>query len=129
MEEFGKLDILVNNAGVLRAHWIVDYPEDEWDLVFRVNVKGTMLFSQAAAKQMVSMIWAGGYAEEKPGAVPYGGREAVLHTNPLALGFPAGDESPMIVDYATSAASGVKIEAGCGTDRSGPPEDRRSGGF
>jgi len=63
----------------------------------------------AAAKQMISMIWAGGYAEEKPGAVPYGGREAVLHTNPLALGFPAGDESPMIIDYATSAASGVKI--------------------
>jgi LDH2 family malate/lactate/ureidoglycolate dehydrogenase len=63
----------------------------------------------AAAKQMISMIWAGGYAEQMPGAVPYGGRKAVLHTNPLALGFPAGDESPMIIDYATSAASGVKI--------------------
>ncbi|MEK7751214.1 MAG: SDR family NAD(P)-dependent oxidoreductase [Acidobacteriota bacterium] len=50
---FGRLDILVNNAGVLRPHLIVDFPLQDWELVFRVNVRGTFLCSQAAARQMI----------------------------------------------------------------------------
>jgi len=50
---FGKLDILVNNAGVLRPHLIVDMPLGDWELTFRVNVRGTFLCSQAAARQMI----------------------------------------------------------------------------
>lgn len=68
-----------------------------------------MYAEMAAAKQMISMIWAGGFSEDDPAAVPYGGRKAVLHTNPIALGFPACEEPPMIVDYATTTASGSKV--------------------
>jgi NAD(P)-dependent dehydrogenase (short-subunit alcohol dehydrogenase family) len=50
---FGRLDILVNNAGILRPHLIVDFPLEDWELVFRVNVRGTFLCSQAAARQMI----------------------------------------------------------------------------
>ena len=63
----------------------------------------------AARKQMISMVWAGGYSEEQPAAVPYGGRARVLHTNPIAMGFPTGEEPPMMFDYATTPISGVKI--------------------
>ena len=34
----------------------------------------------------------------------------MLHTNPLAMGFPAGEEVPMIIDFATTAMSGSKVD-------------------
>ncbi|MGQ9500782.1 MAG: SDR family NAD(P)-dependent oxidoreductase [Anaerolineae bacterium] len=51
--EFDKLDILVNNAGILRPHLIVDMPLEDWELTFRVNVRGMFLCSQVAARQMI----------------------------------------------------------------------------
>jgi NAD(P)-dependent dehydrogenase (short-subunit alcohol dehydrogenase family) len=51
--EFGRIDILVNNAGILRPHLIVDFPLEDWQLIFRVNVQGTFLCAQAVARQMI----------------------------------------------------------------------------
>jgi NAD(P)-dependent dehydrogenase (short-subunit alcohol dehydrogenase family) len=51
--QFGRIDILVNNAGILRPHLIVDFPLEDWDLIFRVNVRGTFLCAQAAARKMI----------------------------------------------------------------------------
>ncbi len=53
LAEFGRLDVLVNNAAILRAHTIVDFPLADWQQVFRVNMEGTFLCSQAAARQMI----------------------------------------------------------------------------
>ena len=50
---FGRLDILVNNAGIHRGHLIVDFPLEDWDAVFAVNMRGAFLCSQAAARQMI----------------------------------------------------------------------------
>ena len=63
----------------------------------------------AASEGLIAMVWAGGYSEEEPATVPYGGRETVLHTNPLAMGFPSGDGPRMMFDFATAAVSGVKV--------------------
>jgi LDH2 family malate/lactate/ureidoglycolate dehydrogenase len=63
----------------------------------------------AAARGMVSLIVASGFAQEAARCAPYGGRSRVLDTNPIAMGFPAGDEPPMMFDYATTAVSGVKV--------------------
>ncbi len=38
---FHKLDILVNNAGIIRRGTIETVTEEDWDLVMRVNLKGT----------------------------------------------------------------------------------------
>ncbi|HMD88591.1 MAG TPA: SDR family NAD(P)-dependent oxidoreductase [Anaerolineaceae bacterium] len=50
---FGGIDILVNNAGIHRPHFIVDFPIEDWDLVYQVNVRGTFLMMQAIARMMI----------------------------------------------------------------------------
>ena len=57
LETLGRIDILVNNAGARAAGDrvpVVDLPEDEWDRVLAVNLKGTFLCSQAAARHMLA---------------------------------------------------------------------------
>ncbi len=51
-KQFGRLDILVNNAGVTRDNLVMRMKDDEWDLVLGINLRGTFLFTRAAAKPM-----------------------------------------------------------------------------
>jgi len=46
----GRLDILVNAAGTQIRHPSLEFPEDDWDTVMRVNLKSVMFLSQAAAR-------------------------------------------------------------------------------
>lgn len=52
IEKYGKIDILVNNAGILRDNLITKMPEEDWDLVINVNLKGYWLMSKAVLPQM-----------------------------------------------------------------------------
>jgi len=54
LREFGQLNVLVNNAGIHRSHPFLEFPMEDFEAIFRVNVSGTFLCSQAAAKQMVN---------------------------------------------------------------------------
>ncbi len=51
--ELGGIDILVNNAGTSWGAPAIDYPLDAWKKVLDVNLTGTLLFTQAAARQML----------------------------------------------------------------------------
>ena len=51
---FGRVDVFVNNAGVIGRLNFLDISEAEWDRVMNVNLKGTFLCGQAAARQMVA---------------------------------------------------------------------------
>jgi NAD(P)-dependent dehydrogenase (short-subunit alcohol dehydrogenase family) len=56
IREFGHIDILVNNAGSPPGPdrvSVVELEEDAWDLVYRVNVKGTFLCTRSVARQMI----------------------------------------------------------------------------
>ncbi|MGI9424227.1 MAG: SDR family NAD(P)-dependent oxidoreductase [Hyphomicrobiaceae bacterium] len=57
----GSLDILVNNAGIFPRSAFLDLEEAEWDQVVGVNLKGSFLTAQAAARKMV--------ADGVPGAI------------------------------------------------------------
>ncbi len=50
---WGKLDILVNNAGITRDNVIVRMKDDQWDAVLNINLRGTFLFTRAAARPMM----------------------------------------------------------------------------
>jgi 3-oxoacyl-[acyl-carrier protein] reductase len=52
-KEFKPLDILVNNAGITKDGLFVRMKEDDWDRVLAVNLKGSFLCGQQAAKQMM----------------------------------------------------------------------------
>jgi NAD(P)-dependent dehydrogenase (short-subunit alcohol dehydrogenase family) len=49
VEAFGGLDGVVNNAGVLRDRMVVNMSPDEFDLVVRVNLRGTFCMTRHAA--------------------------------------------------------------------------------
>jgi short-subunit dehydrogenase len=51
--EAGDIAVWVNNAGLARHRWIPDYTEAEIDLMLAVNLKGTILGSQAALRAMI----------------------------------------------------------------------------
>ncbi|HTE86971.1 MAG TPA: glucose 1-dehydrogenase [Dehalococcoidia bacterium] len=53
VQQLGRLDILVNNAGIEHDTAFLDLPEEQWDKVLGVNLKGCFLCSQAAAREMV----------------------------------------------------------------------------
>jgi L-2-hydroxycarboxylate dehydrogenase (NAD+) len=44
------------------------------------------------------------------GVVPFGGRDKMLGTNPIAIAFPADQEPPMVIDMATSTVAYGKVE-------------------
>jgi len=46
-EKFGRVDILVNNAGISKRSKLLDYDDDTWLEVIRVNLFGVYLCSKA----------------------------------------------------------------------------------
>src|SRR5262245_57802519 len=67
VEAFGQVDILVNNAGVGSGigedgrglghrdpPWLIDIPEDNWDPIIAVNLKGVYLCCAATGRVMVT---------------------------------------------------------------------------
>ncbi len=53
VDSMGRIDILVNNAGITRDTLLIRMSEEDWDLVLSINLKGTFLFTKAAAKIMM----------------------------------------------------------------------------
>jgi 3-oxoacyl-[acyl-carrier protein] reductase len=60
--KYGRVDVLVNNAGILRDNQLVkvkdgelvkQMPEDEFDLVIAINLKGVFNCTQAVAPHMI----------------------------------------------------------------------------
>jgi NAD(P)-dependent dehydrogenase (short-subunit alcohol dehydrogenase family) len=52
-KRLGPLDIWVNNAGISRVVPFLECTGDLWDLIIRVNLKGTFVGCQAAIRRML----------------------------------------------------------------------------
>ena len=56
-ERHGRCDVVVNNAGVAKTFPFVDFPLDNFELTMRINVIGTLLVAQHAARMMLERRW------------------------------------------------------------------------
>lgn len=57
VEKFGRLDIVVNCVGGGAGKVLFDaeaYPRDAWDWIYELNVRSTLLATQAAARAMIA---------------------------------------------------------------------------
>ena len=61
LHELGCVEALVNNAGISRNRPFIDLTPEDFDRVIAVNLRGTFLCAQAAARQMI--------AHERAGAI------------------------------------------------------------
>lgn len=61
VREAGRLDVWVNNAGIIKRAPAVDFPEDDWNAVLRINLTAPFFLCQACAKW-----WLAGGREASP---------------------------------------------------------------
>jgi NAD(P)-dependent dehydrogenase (short-subunit alcohol dehydrogenase family) len=52
--EFGHIDVLCNSAGTAARYPAEDYPEDVYDRILLLNLKGSFLIAQAVGKVMLA---------------------------------------------------------------------------
>jgi len=53
VERLGRLDVLVNNAGVFFQLPVVQVPEEQWDWLMSINLRGVYLGCKHAVPQMI----------------------------------------------------------------------------
>ena len=101
VERHGRLDIAFNNAAIgVPPHRIADYPEDDFDLVMRVNLKGVFYAISAEVKAMTQ---SGG------GAIVNTSSVGSLIGNP---GLPAYGAAKRAVNSITESAAVAYAPAG-----------------
>lgn len=52
LDEHGRIDVLVNNAGITWGAPTLEYPLEQWDRLFDVNVRGVWILTQRVASLM-----------------------------------------------------------------------------
>ncbi len=76
---------------------------------------------EAAAAGCIGIITVGGGAKGGGRILPFGGAEGALGTNPIAIGVPTGDDSPFLLDFATSMIANGKTYVADSENRALPP--------
>jgi len=54
---WGQIDILVNNAGIVRNNLLLRMPDEDWDKVLSVNLRGAYLCTKLALRTMMNQNW------------------------------------------------------------------------
>src|SRR5215467_10368060 len=54
VSSFGAVDVALCHAGMAQSCSILDYPEQDWDRIVRVNLRSAFLVAQAAGRAMVA---------------------------------------------------------------------------
>ncbi len=93
LSRFGRIDALVNNAAIGPLGTVLDTPEDLWDRVIDVNLKGPYLTSRAVLPHMIaggggSIVNVGsGAGWGKPNMAAYSASKGGLHALTMALAY------------------------------------------
>lgn len=85
----------------------------------------------AAHAGCVGFVTVGGGTAGKGSTLPYGSKGATFGTNPIAFGIPTGDDTPYVLDFATSVVAegklrvarskGLEVADGTIVDKNGKP--------
>jgi NAD(P)-dependent dehydrogenase (short-subunit alcohol dehydrogenase family) len=87
VRRFGRVDILVNNAGIALHKLALDTSFEDWERVLRINLTGSFLTAQSAARHMIKqgggrIIQIGSISGQRGnmGGIAYGAsKAAVMH--------------------------------------------------
>jgi 3-oxoacyl-[acyl-carrier protein] reductase len=136
---FGRLDVLVNNAGTAVPKTFEETRLEELDRLIDINVRGTMVTTQAALKHMNSggrIIMIGSCVGERvmtPGLVPYAATKGAVKMFSQALSREVGSRSitvnniqPGPIDTDLNPAAGdwaVPQKANTALDRYGSVDE------
>jgi len=93
--DLGPVDVLVNAHGIFPNRPLLEMDDDEWDRVFAVNTRGTMLTCRAVARRLVARgapgaivnISSGAATSARAGGSHYTGSKAAVNmlTHVLAI--------------------------------------------
>lgn len=91
----GPIDVLVNAHGIFPNIPVLEVTEEEWDRVFAVNTRGTLLTCQAVARRLIARrapgaivnISSGAATSARAGGAAYNGSKAAVNqlTHVLAI--------------------------------------------
>lgn len=99
VHSFGRLDVMVCNAGIAQVKPLLELEGEDWDRILGVNVKGTFLTLQAAARQMLEQA---PLAEGRP-------RGKILTMASIAGRNGAGPIASVIAHYRASKAAVISL--------------------
>ena len=54
LDAFGRIDIVVNNAGIVHFYKFEDYPDDEFDRMFAIHLRGTWFVTKQAWPHLIA---------------------------------------------------------------------------
>ena len=96
---FGRLDLMVCNAGIMQLKPLLDLEGADWDRMLAVNVKGTFLSLQAAARAM----------RQQPRPAEGRPRGKIITMASIAGRPGAGPIAAMIAPYRASKAAVISL--------------------
>lgn len=99
VQAFGRLDVMVCNAGVMQLRPLLELAGEDWDRMLGVNVKGSFLTLQAAARQMLAQA---PLAQGRP-------RGKILMMASIAGRSGAGPIAGVIAHYRASKAALISL--------------------
>ena len=99
VQNFGRLDVMVCNAGIMHMRPLLELQGEDWDRMLSVNVKGSFLTLQAAARQMV---------KQNP-LMPGRPRGKIITMASIAGRSGAGPIAALITPYRASKAAVISL--------------------
>jgi NAD(P)-dependent dehydrogenase (short-subunit alcohol dehydrogenase family) len=118
-EALGPVDVLVNAHGIAPNRPLLEADQEEWDRVFAVNTRGTMLTCRAIARQMVERrhtgaivnISSGAATSARLGAAGYSGSKAAINMLTQALAIELGPHGIRVNAVSPGLVTDVALTA------------------